>query len=164
MVTTARPRPMPARAPVRAAGRPGARPAAAAAAAKVSTHELTSSQMSQLVVQGTLIATAILAVIGGIIFFFGDTLRNHLLPMSAATITAPSAATGPAPTLLYRDRGDGSFTVLEIDGHGSTRVKGTVDRNDVPLLQADKVREGWGSPTTSSNPNSRVNALGSAFR
>jgi hypothetical protein len=100
-------------------------------------------------------------VIGGIIYFFGDTMRGHLFPIATPTITAPKAGPGAAPTVFYRDRGDGTFVVMEIDGNG-TRVKGTIPRDEVPLLQADKVREGWGS--TNVNPNARVNALGSAFR
>jgi hypothetical protein len=126
------------------------------------THkEVTPKQLSLLVVQGTLIGCAILGILGGVVYVFGDTLRAHFAPVGVASDA--KAPAGPGPTVLYRDRGDGTVTVMEIDGNGGTRLKGTMSRYDVPLLQADKVREGWGSSGT-VNPNARVNALGSAFR
>ncbi len=160
MAITARARPIPVGAAARPPSRPGARPMANSAAT-VSPREVTPPQMTQLVAQGVMIAGAILAVIGGIIFFFGDTMRGHLFPIAAPPAGVQRSAPGTAPTVFYRDRGDGTFVVMEIDGNG-TRVKGTVARDDVPLLQADKVREGWGSSNV--NPNARVNALGSSFR
>ena len=160
MVMTARARPATAGAAARPTARMAARPAAHAAT--LSTREVTRSQLSQLILQGVSIAAAILVVIGGIVYFFGDTLRGHLMPL-ATPASAPTAAAGPAPTIFYRDRGDGTVTVMEIDANGSTRIKGSISRNDVPLLQADKVREGWGGSGTPS-PHSRVNALGSSFR
>lgn len=130
-------------------------------AATLSSGEVTSRQLTLLVVQGTLIGCAILAVLGAVLFFFGDTLRSHFYPLGG--VAQGSAPTGPAPTVYYRDRGDGTVTVMEIDGNGA-RLKGTMHRNDVPLLQADKVREGWGSGAGNLSPSSRVNALGSSFR
>jgi hypothetical protein len=102
---------------------------------------------------------SILAVLVGILYVFGDTLRDHLNPLAAGS--SAKAPTGPGPTVFYRDRGDGSVTVMEIDGNG-TRVRGTMKRTDVPLLQEDKVREGWGDGAV--NPHARINALGSSFR
>ncbi len=157
MVTTAKPRPMPAH-----AARPAPRAAAMTArhgGATLTHKEVTSKQMSLLVAQGTLVGCAILGILGGVVYVFGDTLRAHFVPVDiSSTAKAPA---GPGPTVFYRDRGDGTVTVMEIDGNG-TRIKGTMSRYDVPLLQADKVREGWGSGAV--NPHARVNALGSAFR
>jgi hypothetical protein len=150
-------RPMPA-------ARPGARPGARPAARATATHaggEVTTGQMAQLVIQGTLIGVLILGVLGVITVFFGDALRARFLPIAAGPAAGGSATPGPGPTVYYRDRGDGTVMVMEIDGNG-TRLKGVVNRVDVPLLQADKVREGWGDNT--SSPHSRVNALGSSFR
>ena len=159
MVTTARPHPMPAAAHRPAAHRPPARPTPRPGAT-LTTTEVSSRQVAALVVQGTLIAGGVLAVLAGVAFFFGDTIRSRLFTIGGVPTAAAPA--GPGPTVFYRDRGDGTVTVMEIDGNG-TRLKGTISRNDVPLLQADKVRAGWGGEST-SGPNSRVNALGSAFR
>ncbi|MDK9695946.1 MAG: hypothetical protein OEL76_06130 [Siculibacillus sp.] len=158
MATAAGPRPMPKRAapPVRAA----AHRAGHGQGATLSSSAVTTRQVWLLVVQGTLIGCAILAVLGGLLFFFGDTLRNHFYPLGAGAGRS-SAPSGPGPTVYYRDRGDGTVTVMEIDANGA-RMRGTMSRNDVPLLQADKVREGWGGGAVS--PHSRVNALGSSFR
>lgn len=160
MATTAKMRPLtppPGRMPQ------GARPVAHAPHHKggaLTNKEITPQELKVLVVQGTLVGTLLIGILAVAYFFFGDALRANFLPI--AGVSSPAAATsGPGPTVFYRDRGDGTVTVLEIDGNG-TRVKGTIDRVDVPLLQADKVREGWGSSNTS--PNSRVNALGSSFR
>lgn len=158
MVITARPRPMPAHA---ARPAPRSMPRTAHTGGATLTHkEVTSRQLSLLVVQGTLIGCVILGILGGVIYFFGDTLRARFA--SVGDTSDAKAPAGPGPTVFYRDRGDGTVTVMEIDGAG-TRLKGTISRYDVPLLQADKVREGWGS-SGAVNPNARVNALGSAFR
>lgn len=157
MVATARPRPMTAQA---ARSMPaGRRPVRSDAHPTLASGAITSRHITLLVVQGTLVGCLILAVLAAIWFFFGDALRNQLNPIAVPSAAQKSA--GPGPTLYYRDRGDGSFTVMEIDANG-TRMKGTIHRNDVPLLQADKVHEGWGNRTTTTN--SRVNALGSSFR
>jgi hypothetical protein len=152
MVTTAKPRPVPAR-----TARPA--PLTARHAGTLTHKDVTPPQLSLLVAQGTLLGCAILGILGGVVYFFGDTLRAHFVPVDMSS-TAKGPA-GPGPTVFYRDRGDGTVTVMEIDGNG-TRIKGTMSRYDVPLLQADKVREGWGS--SGINPHARVNALGSAFR
>jgi len=137
----------------------GRHPARSDAHPTLASGAITSRQITLLVVQGTLVGCLILSVLAAIWFFFGDALRNHLNPIAVPSAAQMSA--GPGPTLYYRDRGDGYFTVMEIDANG-TRMKGTIHRNDVPLLQADKVHEGWGNRTTTTN--SRVNALGSSFR
>ena len=158
MVTTAKPRPMSAQ-----TARPAPRAAAMAArhgGATLTHKEVTPKQLSLLVVQGTLIGCAILGILGGVVYVFGDKLRAHFAPVGVAS--GAKAPAGPGPTVFYRDRGDGTVTVMEIDGAG-TRIKGTMSRYDVPLVQADKVREGWGG-SGAVNPNARVNALGSAFR
>jgi hypothetical protein len=64
--------------------------------------------------------------------------------------------------VLYRDRGDGTVIVMEIDGSG-TRIKGVMNRVDVPMMkeQAAASRR-WAEEAVTSQ--SRVNALGSAFR
>mgnify|MGYP001767075859 CR=1 FL=1 len=156
MVTSAKPRPMPAH-----ATRPAPHPTSLKArhGATLTHKEVSPRQMSLLVVQGTLIGCSVLGILGGIVFFFGDALRTRFAPVGTSSST--TGRSGPGPTVVYRDRGDGTVTVMEIDGNG-TRVKGTMSRYDVPLLQADKVREGWGS--SGINPHARVNALGSAFR
>jgi Na+-transporting methylmalonyl-CoA/oxaloacetate decarboxylase gamma subunit len=118
---------------------------------------VSSRQTTFFVVQGTLIGAAVLCLLAVVVYFFGDTVRSHLFPIDRGTDTSASSA----PTLYYRDRGDGTVMVMEI-GPGGTRIKGTINRADVPLLQADKVRTGWGE--SAAGPNSRVNALGSAFR
>lgn len=159
MVTTARMHPA---MQTSARSAPGARRPAKPgthAGTTLATREITTRQLTLLVVQGTLVACLILGILATIWFFFGDALRTHLTPIAVSGGAA--APPGPGPTVFYRDRGDGSFTVMEIDGNGA-RLKGTIHRNDVPLLQADKVHEGWGQRKTQSD--SRVNALGSAFR
>ena len=140
--------------------RPGARPSPRATTT-LAGSEITSRQLTQLIVQGTLIGGLILGVLAAVTVFFGDALRARFLPIAAAPTAGGGAAPGLAPTVYYRDRGDGTMMVMEIDGNG-TRLKGVVNRVDVPLLQADKVHEGWGN--SSPSPQSRVNALGSSFR
>ena len=162
MVTTARMRPL---AP------PAARPAHAAPAAgrgatlhgsTLTSARVTPRQLIGLVAQGTLVGALLLGVLAAIWFFFGDALRARLLEIPPGRAVGSGGPGGPGPTVFYRDRGDGTVMVMEIDGNG-TRVRGVIPRNDVPLLQADKVREGWGSSSGTTTHN-RVNALGSAFR
>lgn len=161
MTTTAKMRPM---TPV--GGRP-ATPARTAGHAPqrhsgtLTTHQVSSQELKVLILQGTLVGCVLLGLLMVGYFFFGEALRASFMPI--AGVPGHSAApSGPGPTMFYRDRGDGTMVKMEIDGNG-TRIKGVVDRNDVPLLQADKVREGWGNNAATS-PNARVNALGSSFR
>ena len=117
--------------------------------------------MTLLVVQGTLIGLCILAILAVVVVFFGDTLRARFASFGAVSgrVSAPNT---PAPTVFYRDRGDGTVMVMEIDANG-TRIKGVMNRVDVPMMkeQATSSRR-WGDDQVTSQ--SRVNALGSAFR
>ena len=161
MATMARPRP--AMPQAGAATDHGAhRPARAGArhGATLTTSEVTSRQVMMLVAQGTLIGCVILAVLGIAYLFFGDALRASFMP-----IAVPAASNGPAargPTVVYRDRGDGTVMVMEIDGNG-TRIKGSMKRSEVPMM-LDAPEGGRRSDPNAVTPQSRVNALGSAFR
>jgi len=122
--------------------------------------EVTSKQMALLVAQGTLVGCLLLAIIGGIWFFFGEALRAHMVSIGSPSKVA--APTGPGPTMIYRDRHDGTVTVMEVDGK-STRIKGTMNRSDVPLIQDEKVRNRWEDGGGASS-RERIQALGSSFR
>ncbi len=168
MVTTARMRPL---APPAARPAQAARPAHAAHPAgrgaplhgtTLTSARVTPRQLIGLIAQGTLVGALLLGVLAAIWFFFGDALRASLLEIAAGRSVGGAAPAGPGPTVFSRDRGDGTVVVMEIDGNG-TRVRGVIARTDVPLLQADKVREGWGSSSGTTTHN-RVNALGSSFR
>lgn len=130
-------------------------------ATSVAAAEVTPRQIMMLVVQGSLVGIAILVVLGIAYFFFGDVLHTRLAPVPVATTGTGTAPAGPGPTLYYRDRGDGTVSVMEIDEKGM-RMRGTMNRADVPLLQEKRQMRRW--EENFHSPDSRINALGSAFR
>lgn len=145
-----------------AAGHAPHRPARADArhGATLTTSEVTSRQVMMLVAQGLLIGCVILAVLGVVYLFFGDALRASFMPIAVpATSSGPAA---PGPTVVYRDRGDGTVMVMEIDGNG-TRIKGSMKRSEVPMM-LDAAEIGRRRDPSAVTPQSRVNALGSSFR
>ena len=156
MVATTRPMARPAPGMRRPPG-----PAAARATAAHSGGEVTGRQMTQLILQGTLVGLFILAVLAIVVVFFGDALRARFASIGAVPSRAAAPAT-PGPTVVYRDRGDGTVVVMEIDGNG-TRIKGVMNRVDVPMMKEEaRSSRRWGDEAV--NSQSRVNALGSAFR
>lgn len=139
---------------------PGAMRVSARAGATLGSDAMTGRQIALLAVEGSLVGCAILAVVALGWYFLGDTLRERFEPIPLAGPTAPAAA--GKSTTFYRDRGDGTVMVMEIDGNG-TRIKGTMSRTQVPMILEDQVdSQPAERPTLSSQ--SRVHALGSAFR
>lgn len=138
---------------------PNARPVAKRTMS-VASSEVTARQVTVLVGQGSLIACAILAaLVAGILLY------QHPVQSRMAAITGAEGAPHPpvsGTTTYYRDRGDGTVLVMEIDRDGA-RVKGTVNRADVPMLQEQQRKSRkWDEEAISGQ--SRLNALGSAFR
>ena len=126
------------------------------------------TQSTNLVIQVVAIGGAMLAVLVLALMFFGDTIRNRFAVVGAPGVGdgVVQAPAGSGPTVFYRDLGDGTVRVMEIDEKG-TRIRGTLKRSEVPMFQEPfhnprnwDTENGGGAVTS----RSRVNALGSAFR
>lgn len=146
------------------AARPGAHPSTARHLRHTSTlssKEITSRQLTLLIIQGVMVGCVILAVLALAYVFFGSSITKRFEP-AAMTGGGAGTAVPSGTTVLYRDRGDGTVLVMEIDGNG-TRIKGTLDRKDVPMIREKRERRKL-LDEESINSNSRIHALGSAFR
>ncbi len=164
MVVTAKMRQL---ASARAAARPGMRPSATRSVRHTSTlssKEITGRQLTLLIVQGTMVGCAILAIVALVYVFFGSSIEKRFEPRASSVAAGPGTGSSPVggATILYRDRGDGTVLVMEIDGNG-TRIKGTLDRKDVPMIREKRERRRLLEQESISS-GSRIHALGSAFR
>lgn len=148
--------------------RPGVRPMPprrpASATAKHHTPPKTSNDTLRLILIG--VGLAIAALVGvGVIWEFG---AGRNLPRPSAGLPSSDDAAGgagAAPTMVYRDMHDGRVMVMEV-GPDGTRIKGTIDKGNLPIA-GDMAPGGVATSSRSSagpNSNDRVNALGSAFR
>ena len=132
-------------------------------AASLISPDISTRQLVMLITQGTVVGLCVLVVLAGVWFLFGDHLRARLTTLgTGAGIQTTGGASTAGPTVFYRDRGDGTVLVMEIDGNG-TRIRGTLKRTDVPMMQeTHEWSRKWDDNAHSTQ--SRINALGSAFR